>query len=323
MIETARLTIVPLSLDQLRLHLENSTRLEDLLGLLPGQREVVEPLLSIITHFTVPRLKDPELDPLYHTLWIAWDRETRQIVADAKFKGEPDETGTVEIGYGTYPAFQQRGYMTEMVGGMVNWVSRQPGVLRVMADTDVDNLPSQRVLQKNGFTFLEEIEGLIWWEWKRVDLLQFDEFGFLLPIGVTPASLHTVGYYFGTQNKHRKKIWGECVNFLTVITEESIPVKSIWIDGSFVTTIDKPNDIDIVIFVSKSYLDYRFQFLNSVSQRFVNLDVKWVPFYGNPDLLKKAIDELEELKWFTLFSSSRRGKEKGFLRLTNEQYGTF
>lgn len=164
MIKTSRLTIVPLSLDQLRLHIENSTRLETSLGLVSGHREVAEPLLSIITHFTVPRLKDPDLNPNYHTLWIAIDRETRQIVADAKFKGEPDETGTVEIGYGTYPAFQGRGYMTEIVGGMVKWVSRQSGVLRVMADTDVDNLPSQRVLQKNGFQVLEKIEGLIWWE---------------------------------------------------------------------------------------------------------------------------------------------------------------
>lgn len=164
MIETPRLTLIPLSLDQLRLHLENGTRLETSLGLQPGHREVVEPLLSIINYFTVPRLKDPEFDPLYHTVWIAIDRQTRQIVADAKFKGEPDETGTVEIGYGTYPAFQRQGYMSEIVGGLVNWVSHQPDVRRVMADTDVDNVASQRVLQKNGFLFVEETEGLIWWE---------------------------------------------------------------------------------------------------------------------------------------------------------------
>ncbi len=168
MIETSRLTIVPLSLNQLRLHVENSTRLETSLGLVPGHRAVVEPLLSIITHFTVPRLKDPDLNPLYHTVWIGIDRQTRQIVADAKFKGEPDETGTVEIGYGTYPAFQRRGYMSEIVGGLVDWISRQPDVRRIMADTDEDNLASQRVLQKNGFLYVEQLDGLIWWERKIV-----------------------------------------------------------------------------------------------------------------------------------------------------------
>lgn len=158
--------LVPLTLDQLRLHIENSTRLEESLGLLAGYRGVAEPLLSIIIHFTVPRLKDPKLDPLYHTVWIAIDRQTRQIVADAKFKGEPDETGTVEIGYGTYPTFQGRGYMSEVVGGLVDWVSHQPNVRRIMADTDIDNLASQRVLQKNGFMLVEQADGLIWWERK-------------------------------------------------------------------------------------------------------------------------------------------------------------
>lgn len=183
MIETSRLTLIPLSLDQLRLHIENSTRLEESLGLLPGHREVVEPLLSIITHFTLSRLKDPDYDPLYHTVWIAIDRQTRQIVADAKFKGEPDETGTVEIGYGTYPAFQRRGYMSEIVGGLVSWVSRQPDVRRVMADTDENNLASQRVLQKNGFLFVEEIEGLIWWKLDLTSKLYINARGYLPPAG--------------------------------------------------------------------------------------------------------------------------------------------
>jgi [ribosomal protein S5]-alanine N-acetyltransferase len=55
MIETSRLTLIPLSLDQLQLHVETDFRLEESLGLVPGHREVVEPLLSIIVHFTVPR----------------------------------------------------------------------------------------------------------------------------------------------------------------------------------------------------------------------------------------------------------------------------
>lgn len=164
MIETARLTLLPLTLDQLRLHVADSTQLEASLGLPPGYRKVVEPLLSVIVHFTVPRLRDPARDPLYNTVWIAIDRQKRQIVADAKFKGEPDETGTVEIGYGTYPAFQRQGYMVEMVGGLLRWAGEQPGVLRVVADTDAENVASQKVLEKNGFRLFDQIEQMLWWE---------------------------------------------------------------------------------------------------------------------------------------------------------------
>ena len=165
MIETQRLTLLPLTLDQLRLHVADSSQLEASLGLPGGQRKVVEPLLSVIVHFTVPRLRDPARDPLFNTIWIAIDREKKQIVADAKFKGESDETGTVEIGYGTYPAFQRQGYMSEMVKGMVRWASEQPGVLRVVADTDAGNVASQKVLEKSGFRLFDCIEEMLWWEY--------------------------------------------------------------------------------------------------------------------------------------------------------------
>ncbi|QJW88548.1 GNAT family N-acetyltransferase [Spirosoma taeanense] len=165
MIETSRLTLLPLTLDQLRLYVADNHRLEQTLNLKPGYRRVVEPLLSIIVHFTIPRLKDPAFNPIYHTLWIAIDRDRQQIVAEAKFKGEPDETGTVEIGYGTYPAFQRQGYMSEMVGGMMNWVAQQPNVRRIVADTDVENVASQKVLSKNGFRLFDRMEQMLWWEY--------------------------------------------------------------------------------------------------------------------------------------------------------------
>ena len=165
MIQTTRLTLLPLTLDQLRMHVADSTQLEHSLGLQKGHRKVVEPLLSVIVHYTVPRLQDPTRDPLYNTVWIAIDNQKKQIVADAKFKGEPDETGTVEIGYGTYPAFQRQGYMAEMVSGLIRWAGEQPAVLRVVADTDAENVASQKVLEKNGFRLFDQIEEMLWWEY--------------------------------------------------------------------------------------------------------------------------------------------------------------
>ncbi|UFH55662.1 GNAT family N-acetyltransferase [Spirosoma sp. KNUC1025] len=165
MIETTRLTLIPLSLEQLHLHIANTHQLEKTLGLQKGHREVVEPLRSIITHFAIPRLEDPALDPLYHTMWMAIDRQKQQFVAEAKFKGEPDETGSVEIGYGTYPALHRQGYMTEMVGGLLKWVIQQPDVQRVVADTEAENVASQKVLIKNGFRMFDRIENMLWWEY--------------------------------------------------------------------------------------------------------------------------------------------------------------
>jgi RimJ/RimL family protein N-acetyltransferase len=168
MIETARLTIIPLTLSQLQLHVADTYQLEAEMGLQRGHRELTEPVHSILTYFTIPRLQDPSLDPLYHTLWIAIDREKNQIVAEAKFKGEPDETGTVEIGYGTYSKLQRQGYMSEMVSGLMKWVGQQPGVERIAADTDAENVASQKVLIKNGFNLFDRQENILWWEYRFV-----------------------------------------------------------------------------------------------------------------------------------------------------------
>ena len=165
MIETERLTLIPLTLSQLYLHIKNNYQLEETIGLQKGHRVVSEPVLSIITYFIIPRLQDPELDPLYHTMWMAIDRQKKQFVAEAKFKGEPDETGTIEIGYGTYPALHRQGYMTEMVGGLVNWAGQQPEVYRIVADTEAENVASQKVLSKAGFRLFDQIENMLWWEY--------------------------------------------------------------------------------------------------------------------------------------------------------------
>ena len=165
MLETPRLTLIPLTLDQLRLYIADNYRLEQAIGIRKGYRTPVEPTKSIVTHFTIPRLQDPALDPLYHTMWLAIDREKQQFVAEAKFKGEPDETGSIEIGYGTYPTLRRQGYMTEMVGALVSWAKSQPHVERIVADTEAQNIASQKVLEKNDFRLFDRVEEMLWWEY--------------------------------------------------------------------------------------------------------------------------------------------------------------
>ena len=85
-------------------------------------------------------------------------------------KGPPDATGTVDIGYGMNPSHEGRGYMTEAVMGFVSWMLARPEVRRVTADCLDTNIGSVRVLEKSGFTRLDERfdadEGgmLIFWE---------------------------------------------------------------------------------------------------------------------------------------------------------------
>jgi len=89
--------------------------------------------------------------------WFGWyglaaadDSALAVLVASGGFKGPPQE-GLAEIGYSVLPQFQGRGYAAEMVGGLARWALSQPGVSRVVAETEWTNLASVRVLTKAGF----------------------------------------------------------------------------------------------------------------------------------------------------------------------------
>jgi RimJ/RimL family protein N-acetyltransferase len=72
-------------------------------------------------------------------------------VGTAGFYGPPGEDGRVTIGYGMVESAWGRGYGTEAVAGLIEVCRRHGGVTAVDADTDLDNIASQRVLEKNGF----------------------------------------------------------------------------------------------------------------------------------------------------------------------------
>ena len=61
--------------------------------------------------------------------------------------------GEAEVEYMLLPEHWNHGYATEIVGHLLALAKRHPQVQKVSGLTDPDNLPSQRVLIKNGFTF--------------------------------------------------------------------------------------------------------------------------------------------------------------------------
>ena len=72
-----------------------------------------------------------------------------QRIGELGFKGLAD--GSVEIGYGLSPEHWNKGYATEAVRAAVTWAASQPGVGRIEAETEPDNIASQKVLAKAGF----------------------------------------------------------------------------------------------------------------------------------------------------------------------------
>ena len=59
--------------------------------------------------------------------------------------------GEIHIGYGVAPIQQRRGAATRALAELVNWARQDDRVSRITAETGLDNIASQRVLERNGF----------------------------------------------------------------------------------------------------------------------------------------------------------------------------
>lgn len=83
------------------------------------------------------------------------------IVDDGEVVGlcsitRPPEGGSIDIGYGIAPGRQRRGIATRAVGAIVAWARATPHLTAITAETALDNLASQRVLERNGFERVNE-----------------------------------------------------------------------------------------------------------------------------------------------------------------------
>jgi RimJ/RimL family protein N-acetyltransferase len=72
-----------------------------------------------------------------------------QAIGGLGFKGQPND-GCVEIGYGLVPSARGHGYVAEAVIALLT-VADDRGLSRVIADTTLDNIASQKTLIRAGF----------------------------------------------------------------------------------------------------------------------------------------------------------------------------
>jgi [ribosomal protein S5]-alanine N-acetyltransferase len=162
-LETQRLRIIPLSKEQLANYSIPDFSLENSLNVNTIPRIVPEFLANVINNKILPSLRDTSKNPLYYTFWTIIFKQENIMVADCCFKGEPNGNGEIEIGYGTYPTFEGKSFMTEAVGAMVRWAFEQPNVQALTAQTDATNIASQKILEKNNFVQCgQTTENILW-----------------------------------------------------------------------------------------------------------------------------------------------------------------
>lgn len=166
MITTERLIIMPLTYEQLLQYIQNDGSLDAALQLNLTAREISDDLKEALEQTIVLNVADPLKNYLFNSLWTIILKSENRMVGDLCFIGAPNAAGEIEIGYGTYEADKGKGYMTEAVGGMVQWAEQQPEIQAIIASTEKSNPASSAVLQKNNFVNDGETETLF--QWRRV-----------------------------------------------------------------------------------------------------------------------------------------------------------
>jgi RimJ/RimL family protein N-acetyltransferase len=85
-----------------------------------------------------------------------------QAIGGIGFKGQPVD-GCVEIGYGLAPSARGHGYAAEALLALLT-VATNHDVLKVIADTTVDNVASQRTLTRAGLRLVNTDADLQYYE---------------------------------------------------------------------------------------------------------------------------------------------------------------
>lgn len=161
-LSTERLILLPLYPHQLALAVDDYSKMQSDLGL-----KIVKTSLDEELEYAMKiRLKKVLADVdnyLWLTNWAIIHKEDKQIVGFIMIKGCPNENGEVIVGYGIDESYRRKGYATEALQGLTQWIFKDPKAFFVIADTEKTNIASHKVLQNVGAQKYKETDELVWW----------------------------------------------------------------------------------------------------------------------------------------------------------------
>lgn len=162
-LETDRLKIFPITYVQVIMYKDNKSELEKQLGFNVSGTELTDHLKAMLEKKMLTNLSGKTDNFIFNTLWLIADKKNNMLVADFGIKGNPDDKGEIELGYGTHSKFQNKGYMTEAIKGFILWASEREDIKQIMVETDKVNLASIRIVQKNNFIKYKETQDSYFW----------------------------------------------------------------------------------------------------------------------------------------------------------------
>jgi [ribosomal protein S5]-alanine N-acetyltransferase len=169
-LETERLRLIPLDLQNLLLLKENRALMEKNMGLTVSNMQFdpqIQAEMNEAIDFWISRVGENEEDYSWFTNWEMVLKEKNMSIGGIGLTGLPDRKGEVTVGYGVDGNYHRQGYATEALQAMVQWIFKNAHVHRIVAETLKDNVASHKVLHKNGFVKAAEKDLLYIWRLER------------------------------------------------------------------------------------------------------------------------------------------------------------
>lgn len=164
-LETERLKIIPLNLEQFKILLLGTDKIEILLNL-NHSNQILDEHTQEAMQWLYEQAEQHKDNYLFYTNWQIILKSENISIGSACFKGNSDKNGEVEIGYGINESFRCNGYMTEAIKEILKWALNQTDVKSVIAETEKDNAASHKVMIKSGMIKFKETDSTCFWKTK-------------------------------------------------------------------------------------------------------------------------------------------------------------
>jgi len=168
-IESNRLILLSLTQEQIVLLSRSRAELEQSLGLiisnfqLNTSDEFLVEFYKALSDIVIPMLRGNPDNYIWFTHWLIINKSKNLTIGGIGGSGLPNNDGQIIIGYFIDKKFENQGYATEAVRSFTDWMFLNPDLKSVIADTPLDNIGSQKVLEKVGFKSVGQVkEGLRW-----------------------------------------------------------------------------------------------------------------------------------------------------------------
>ena len=170
-IESERLRLIPLTHKQLQLTHTDRQAMELSLGLNPSAMVIDPPyqheIDDAMINFWLPKTLEHTEQYLWYTSWEIVLKSTNTIIGGMGFGGEPNEKGEVETGYMIDGNHHNKGYATEALQTIIQWAFGHEKVQAIIVRTFTDNLPSRKMMDKCGFTLVDDVDRLLTYRLRR------------------------------------------------------------------------------------------------------------------------------------------------------------